>query len=58
LIVHPSITSVQPLRGKKIACAGIGGPTEIRMRQILIMNQVPLDQVTFFVFVCSRRFRR
>ena len=26
LIVHPSITSIQQLRGKKIGVAGIGGP--------------------------------
>jgi NitT/TauT family transport system substrate-binding protein len=47
LIVHPSITSVQQLRGKKIGVAGIGGLTEILARQILIANQVPPEQVTF-----------
>ncbi len=47
LIAHPSITSVQQLRGKKIGFGGIGGLSEILVRQILIANQVPLDQVTF-----------
>ena len=47
LIVQPSITSVQQLRGKKIGVAGIGGLTEILARQILLTNQIPLDQVTF-----------
>jgi NitT/TauT family transport system substrate-binding protein len=53
LIVHPNITSVQQLRGKKIGVAGIGGLTEILMRQILIANQVPLDQVTFLALGAS-----
>jgi ABC-type nitrate/sulfonate/bicarbonate transport system substrate-binding protein len=53
LIVHPSITSVQQLRGKKIGVAGIGGLTEILTRQILIANQVPLDQVTFLALGAS-----
>jgi ABC-type nitrate/sulfonate/bicarbonate transport system substrate-binding protein len=47
LIVHPSITSIQQLRGKKIGIAGIGGLTDILARQILIANQVPPEQVTF-----------
>src|SRR6266498_3497708 len=47
LIVQPSITSVQQLRGKKIGVAGIGGLTEILARQILIANHVPPEQVTF-----------
>jgi ABC-type nitrate/sulfonate/bicarbonate transport system substrate-binding protein len=47
LIVHPSITSVQQLRGKKIGIAGLGGLTDILARQILIANQVPPEQVTF-----------
>jgi ABC-type nitrate/sulfonate/bicarbonate transport system substrate-binding protein len=53
LIVHPSITSVQQLRGKKIGVAGIGSLTEILTRQILIANQVPLDQVTFLALGAS-----
>src|SRR4030095_329871 len=47
LIVNPSITSVQQLRGKKIGVAGLGGLTDILARQILIANQVPPEQVTF-----------
>ena len=47
LIVHPNITSVQQLRGKKIGVAGLGGLTEILARQVLIANQVPPEQVTF-----------
>jgi len=53
LIVHPSITNVQQLRGKKIGVAGIGGLTEILMRQILIAHQVPPDQVTFLALGAS-----
>ena len=41
------------MRGKKIGVAGIGGLTEILMRQILIANQVPLDQVTFLALGAS-----
>jgi NitT/TauT family transport system substrate-binding protein len=47
LIVHPSITGIQQLRGKKIGVAGLGGLTDILARQILIANQVPPEQVTF-----------
>jgi ABC-type nitrate/sulfonate/bicarbonate transport system substrate-binding protein len=47
LIVQPSITSIQQLRGKKIGVAGIGGLTDILARQILIANHVPPEQVTF-----------
>jgi ABC-type nitrate/sulfonate/bicarbonate transport system substrate-binding protein len=53
LIVHPSITSVQQLRGKKIGVAGIGGLTEILMRQILIAHQIPPEQVTFLALGAS-----
>ena len=47
LIVHPSISNVQQLRGKKIGVAGLGGLTDILARQILIANHVPPEQVTF-----------
>jgi len=47
LIVQPTITSVQQLRGKKIGVAGLGGLTDILARQILIAHQVPPEQVTF-----------
>jgi ABC-type nitrate/sulfonate/bicarbonate transport system substrate-binding protein len=47
LMSHPSIASVQQLRGKKIGYGGVGGLPEIIIRQILAANQVPVDQVTF-----------
>lgn len=47
LIVQPTITSLQQLRGKKIGVAGLGGLTDILARQILIAHQVPPEQVTF-----------
>jgi ABC-type nitrate/sulfonate/bicarbonate transport system substrate-binding protein len=53
LIVHPSLTSIQQLRGKKIGVAGIGGLTEILMRQILIAHQIPPEQVTFLALGAS-----
>ncbi|HEV8343718.1 MAG TPA: ABC transporter substrate-binding protein [Candidatus Binatia bacterium] len=46
LIAHPSITSVQQLRGKKFGVGGIGGLSDTLVRQILLANQVPPDQVT------------
>jgi ABC-type nitrate/sulfonate/bicarbonate transport system substrate-binding protein len=53
LIVHPGITNIQQLRGKKIGVAGIGGLTEILMRQLLIAHQIPADQVTFLALGAS-----
>jgi NitT/TauT family transport system substrate-binding protein len=53
LIVHPGITNIQQLRGKKIGVAGIGGLTEILMRQLLIAGQIPADQVTFLALGAS-----
>jgi len=47
LIAHPSITSIQQLRGKKIGFGGIGSLSETIMRQILSVNQIPPDQVKF-----------
>jgi NitT/TauT family transport system substrate-binding protein len=47
LFVQPGITSIQQLRGKKIGYGGVGGLTEIIIRQILSANQISLDQVTF-----------
>src|ERR1051325_2743964 len=38
LIVQPSITSVQQLRGKKIGTGGVGSLAEILARRILIAN--------------------
>jgi ABC-type nitrate/sulfonate/bicarbonate transport system substrate-binding protein len=47
LIGHASIASIQQLRGKRIGFGGIGGLPELIIRQILIANQIPTDQVTF-----------
>jgi ABC-type nitrate/sulfonate/bicarbonate transport system substrate-binding protein len=47
LLAHPSITSIQQLRGKKIGTSGVGALTEILARQILIANHIPPDEVTF-----------
>ena len=47
LIAHPSIATIQQLRGRKIGYGGIGGLSETIVRQILTVNRVPLDQVTF-----------
>lgn len=46
LIAHPSITSVQQLRGKKLGVSGVGSLAEILARQILIANKIPPEQVT------------
>ena len=47
LIAHPSVTRIQQLRGKKLGVGGIGSLSEIIVRQILITNQIPPDQVNF-----------
>src|SRR5262245_1955509 len=47
LIGHPSIANVQQLRGKKIGYGGVGGLTEIIIRQILSAHQISTDQVNF-----------
>jgi NitT/TauT family transport system substrate-binding protein len=47
LIAHPSITTVQQMRGKKIGIAAFGALTEFLARQILIAHKIPPDQVTF-----------
>lgn len=46
LIVQPSITNIQQLRGKKIGTGGVGSLAEILARRILIANNVPLDEVS------------
>jgi ABC-type nitrate/sulfonate/bicarbonate transport system substrate-binding protein len=53
LIVHPSITNIQQLRGKKIGVAGIGGLTDILVRQLLLAHQIPPEQVTFLALGAS-----
>jgi ABC-type nitrate/sulfonate/bicarbonate transport system substrate-binding protein len=47
LMANASIANVQQLRGKKIGYGGVGGLPEIIIRQILAINQIPTDQVTF-----------
>lgn len=47
LISHPSITTVQQMRGKKIGIAAFGALTEFLARQILMAHKIPPDQVTF-----------
>jgi NitT/TauT family transport system substrate-binding protein len=46
LIVQPSITTVQQLRGKKIGTGGVGSLAEILARRILLAHKVPLEDVT------------
>jgi ABC-type nitrate/sulfonate/bicarbonate transport system substrate-binding protein len=53
LIAHPSIATIQHLRGRKIGYGGIGGLSETIVRQILTANRVPLDQVTFLALNAS-----
>lgn len=53
LIAHPSIATIQQLRGRKIGYGGIGGLSETIVRQILNGNRIPLDQVTFIALNAS-----
>ncbi|HEX7228495.1 MAG TPA: ABC transporter substrate-binding protein [Candidatus Binatia bacterium] len=46
LIAQPNITGVQQMRGKKLGISAPGSLTEILARQILLVNKIPLDQVT------------
>jgi ABC-type nitrate/sulfonate/bicarbonate transport system substrate-binding protein len=47
LIAHPSITTVQQMRGKKIGISAFGALAEFLARQILIAHKIPAEQVTF-----------
>ena len=47
LIAHPSITSIKDLRGKKIGFGGVGSLSETIVRQILLVHQIPTEQVKF-----------
>jgi ABC-type nitrate/sulfonate/bicarbonate transport system substrate-binding protein len=47
LISQPNITTIAQLRGKRIGFGGIGSLSEIIMRQILAVHQIPVDQVKF-----------
>ena len=46
MIALPNIASVQQMRGKKLGISAPGSLTEILARQILLVNKIPLDQVT------------
>jgi len=46
MIAQPAITNVEQMRGKKLGISAPGSLTEILARQILIVNKIPLDQVT------------
>ena len=47
LLAQPSLASLQQLRGKKLGITAVGSLTEILARQILVVNKIPSDQVTF-----------
>ena len=47
LLSHPSISTLQQMRGKKIGITAFGALAEILARQIFIANKIPPDQVTF-----------
>ena len=53
LIAHPSIATIQQLRGRKIGYGGIGGLSETIVRQILTANRIALDQVTVLALNAS-----
>jgi ABC-type nitrate/sulfonate/bicarbonate transport system substrate-binding protein len=46
LIVQPSITSIQQLRGKKIGTGGVGSLAEILARRMLAAHNVRPEEVT------------
>src|SRR5262249_42692055 len=47
LIAHPSIATIQQLRGRKIGYGGIGRLSETIVGQILTPTPLPPDQLTF-----------
>lgn len=47
MLSHPSISTLQQMRGKKIGITAFGALAEILARQILIANKIPPEQVTF-----------
>jgi NitT/TauT family transport system substrate-binding protein len=46
MIAQSNVTSIQQMRGKKLGISAPGSLTEILARQILLVNKIPLDQVT------------
>ena len=47
MLSHPSISTLQQMRGKKLGITAFGALAEILARQIFIANKIPPDQVTF-----------
>jgi ABC-type nitrate/sulfonate/bicarbonate transport system substrate-binding protein len=47
LLAHPSITTLQQMRGKKLGITAFGALAEILARNIFIANKIPPEQVTF-----------
>jgi NitT/TauT family transport system substrate-binding protein len=47
LMARPEITTIAELRGKRIGFGGVGGLSDIVVREILAVNQIPQDQVKF-----------
>jgi ABC-type nitrate/sulfonate/bicarbonate transport system substrate-binding protein len=47
LLSHPSITTLQQMRGKKLGITAFGALAEILARQIFLANKIPPEQVTF-----------
>jgi NitT/TauT family transport system substrate-binding protein len=53
MIAQSNITNVQQMRGKKLGISAPGSLTEILARQILLVNKIPLDQVTMLSLCTS-----
>lgn len=47
LLSHPSISTLQQMRGKKLGITAFGALAEILARQIFLANKLPPEQVTF-----------
>lgn len=47
LLAHPSITTLQQMRGKKLGITAFGALAEILARNIFVANKIPPEQVTF-----------
>jgi len=47
MLAHPSISTLQQMRGKKIGITAFGALAEILARNIFIASKIPPEQVTF-----------
>ncbi|HWP23324.1 MAG TPA: ABC transporter substrate-binding protein, partial [Candidatus Binatia bacterium] len=47
LLAHPTIATLQQMRGKKIGVTAFGALAEILARQIFLAHKIPPEQVTF-----------